>query len=311
MAGIATRGIVATDGPTGSRHIEFGYGQRRDTRSCQKPLAGSSFLYDLPEGTGGMGKIADWTVAANLSVNGHTVATLKVKDKTLDDAIDDLAAVLPSYYASKKRIALILKRLGKVAAAKYLENKLPSSARIRSGDLAEILAARYVEESTEFATSISKLRWKDHRDMAMRGDDLIGLLPVKGPEKIHFLKGEVKSRAALTTAAVSDARKALTAFRQRPSPHALEFIADRLHEDGEDVLADLVDDALLADGIALKQVSHLIFTFSGNDPSSFLAKNLRGYLGKVPQTAVGLRVEGHQGFISRVFKKVAKNAHGK
>jgi hypothetical protein len=258
-----------------------------------------------------MGKIANWVVATNASVNGHTVATLEVDNKKLRDAIDDLAEVLPTYYASKKRIATILKRLGKSAAAKYVENKLPSSSRIRSGDLAEILAARYVEESTEFSTSISKLRWKDHREMAMRGDDLIGLKPVKGPEKIRFLKGEVKSRATLTTTAVSDARKALAAFRQRPSPHALEFIADRLHEDGENALADLVDDALLADGITLKQVSHLIFTFSGNSPSTILAKNLQGYSGRVSQTAVGLHVDKHQGFIARVFKTVAKNGHGK
>ncbi|PAQ05349.1 hypothetical protein CIT26_31350 [Mesorhizobium temperatum] len=228
----------------------------------------------------------------------------------MSGAIDELATALPSHYASKKRIASILKRLGKSAAAAYVQNKLPTGSRIRSGDLAEILASRYVEESTDFPAGISKLRWKDHREMAMRGDDLIGLQPVDGPEKIRFLKGEVKSRAKLTTSAVTDARKALTAFQQKPSPHALEFIADRLHEDGEDELGNLIDDALLVDGIALKQVSHLIFTFSGNNPSAILAKNLAAYMGKVPQSAVGLRVDGHQDFIASVFKKVGEHADG-
>jgi hypothetical protein len=237
--------------------------------------------------------------------------TLHADGKNILTAIHDLAGTIPSFYASSKRIASVLKRLGKSAAAKYIENKLPTSARGRSGDLAEILAARYVEESTDFSTSISKLRWKDHREMAMRGDDLIGLEPVKGAEKIRFLKGEVKSRATLTASAVNDARDTLNASRQRPSPHALEFIADRLHEEGEDALADLVDDALLVDGIALKQVSHLIFTFSGNDPSAILTGNLTNYTGRVPQSAVGLHVDQHQEFIARVFKKVGKNAHGK
>lgn len=258
-----------------------------------------------------MGYIQDWVVVTSAEVNGHTVTTLSARTTKMGDIVDDLAMQLPSYYASKKRIASILRRLGKSAAAAYVRNKLPTSSRIRSGDLAEVLASLYVEQHTNFVAGISKLRWKDHREMAMRGDDLIGLQPVNGPEKIRFLKGEVKSRAKLATSALTDARKALNTFQQKPSPHALEFIADRLHEDGDDELGNLIDDALLVDGITLSQVSHLIFTFSGNDPSSILGKNLEAYAGRVPQLAVGLRVDGHQEFIARVFQKVTEDAGGK
>jgi 7-keto-8-aminopelargonate synthetase-like enzyme len=91
-----------------------------------------------------------------------------------------------------------------------------------------------------------------------------------------------------------------------PSPHALAFVADRLNETGDTVLGDALDNALLKDGIRASQVSHMLFTFSGNDPLKLLKSNLQSYAGTVPQLYVGLRVEGHQDFIKAVFALIGK-----
>jgi hypothetical protein len=258
-----------------------------------------------------MAKIQDWCKSTEEKIKGHTLHLLNADAAKLGTGIAALAVILPTHYAARGRIEGVLRRLGKTAAAKYIAEKLPSTKQVRSGDLGEILGSSFVEQSTPFTVSISKLRWKDHRDMAMRGDDLIGLQSVAGVEKIRFLKGEVKSAATLTAATVTKARAALKRSQSRPSPHALEFIADRLHEEGNDALADLIDDALLVDGIALSQMSHLVFTFSGNDPSELLRANVKAYTGRVPQIAVGLRVDAHQKFISDVFAKVLADADGK
>ncbi len=82
------------------------------------------------------------------------------------------------------------------------------------------------------------------------------------------------------------------------------FLADRLHDRGQSGLADLIDEAQLGKGIKLSQVSHLMFTFSGNDPAPFLRNDLGAYKGKVLQHSVGLRVHKHQAFIKAVYKKV-------
>jgi hypothetical protein len=84
----------------------------------------------------------------------------------------------------------------------------------------------------------------------------------------------------------------------------LASIADRLHEEGEDDLADAIDDAQLKNGIVLSQVEHLLFTFSGNDPLELLEKHLQKYSGNARQMAVGLHIADHQKFIRGVFEKV-------
>ena len=49
--------------------------------------------------------------------------------------------------------------------------------QIRSGDLGEIYATEWIDaHSGGYRAPIKRLRWKDHRNMAMRGDDVIGIL---------------------------------------------------------------------------------------------------------------------------------------
>ncbi|MEO3714116.1 hypothetical protein [Roseateles flavus] len=121
---------------------------------------------------------------------------------------------------------------------------------------------------------------------------------------LNILKAEVKSRSGMTTAVINEARAALCANSGLPSPHALAFVADRSNEAGDTVLSNALDKALLMDGIRASQVSHMLFTFSGNDPLKLLKANLQSYAGPVPQHYVGLRVEGHQDFIKAVFAAI-------
>jgi hypothetical protein len=245
-----------------------------------------------------------WCGRKDQKVNGHELTILIGLSAKLGLARDELAAVVPAHYAAEERIAGIMSRLGKQRAADYIRHKLPTSKNIRSGDLGEILGSEYIEDATDYEVAVNRLRWKDHRNMAMRGDDIIAIKIEKPGSKPEFLKGEVKSRVAISGPVVAEARKALRKNNSRPSPHALSFIADRLHSEDETDLADAIDDAQLKDGIALKQVAHLLFTFSGNDPKEFLTSHLQGYAGKVRQIAVGLHVGTHQKFIREVYKKV-------
>jgi len=216
------------------------------------------------------------------------------------------AEVVPGEYASPTRIADILERLGKPAAATYLKNKLPTDRKARSGDLGEIIGTHLVTSDLGYPT-VSRLRWKDHRDMAMRGDDIIGVrLPETGP--VQFLKGEAKSRISLDTVTVDEADQALQEDDGRPSPHALEFVADRLHEQGDDTLGRAIDDALLAQGISEQQVEQLLFTFTGGNPSNLLRTNTQAYIGAIRRLAVGLQIRDHKEFVAAVYDKVIADA---
>ena len=243
-----------------------------------------------------------WCKESEDQVNDHDIVVLRVDDDHTDIGVEAVARELPQHYVSTHRYARILKRLGKSAAAQYLEKKLPQTKSMRSGDLGEILAISYIEEKTIWDQTVKKLRWKDHREMPMRGDDLLAVGFEDG--KIQFLKGESKSRKNLSKASLQEARKALNGNNGRPTPHALTFLADRLAEEGREDIADQIDDAQRQDSIPIDCVSHMVFTFSGNNPECLLKTYLAKYKGKFYQFFVGLRVKTHQEFVKKVFETV-------
>lgn len=252
-----------------------------------------------------MPDLTSWSNLDDEASGIHHVQHLTANESDVPRGVEWAADLLPSQYADPDRVAALLVKLGKPKAARYVSNKLPAGTRARSADLGEILGSSFATDILAFG-GVHRLRWKDHREMAMRGEDVIGIRP-SAALKVEYLKGEVKSRALLTAAVVGSADVALRKDRGRPSPHALEFIADRLHETGDDTLADLVDESLLVAGISASQVTHMLFTFSGNDPRTMLRNNVAAYRGKIKQFAVGLQITAHQLFISNVYERVIAN----
>lgn len=250
-----------------------------------------------------MANIRNWCKRTVSKVKAHSLIYLEADGAKLSTAVADVAAIVPGHYTAPDRVAGILDELGKPAAAAYVAAKLPTRTRSRSGDIGEILASSWVSEFTAYRIGILRLRWKDHREMAMRGDDILAVC-LDPDIEMRFLKGEVKSRVSLPKKTVDEARKALLSSHGRPTPHALTFLSDRLAETGEVELSGLIDKYQLKGGIKIAQLSHLMFMFTGNNPCNLLKSDLDTYNGKIQQYAVGLRVFEHQDFIKQVFEKV-------
>ncbi|CAH2606382.1 conserved protein of unknown function (plasmid) [Rhodovastum atsumiense] len=256
-----------------------------------------------------MVQFQDWCITAETVIGHHALRVLSGDPARLDVGVTTTAAIIPSHYAAEEQVSRILARLGKIRAAKLIENKLPTTKSIRSGDLGEILATEYIASNTTYLIPIKRLRWKDHRNMAMRGDDVIGIAQDQTTGRLHFLKTEAKSRATLSAGVVAEARAGLDKDGGLPSAHALSFISARLLELGHLALADAIDDAQLKHGIPVYSVKHLLFTFSGNGPTTHLAASLQGYTGPVVQWAVGLHVTDHAAFVGNVYDQVIANAN--
>lgn len=251
----------------------------------------------------------DWCSAGDSNIGAHPLRILSGDPARLDVGVTATAAVVPTHYAAEGCIAGILRRLGKTEAAKFVEGKLPTSKAIRSGDLGEILATEWIATQGGYQVPIKRLRWKDHRNMAMRGDDVIGIQQNPPAGDLLFLKTEAKSRVSLSADVVAEARAALDKDGGLPSAHALSFIADRLAELGNDALSDAILDAQLKHGIQPRSVRHLLFTFSGNNPQAQLTGSLQAYAGGIAQWSVGLRIKNHGAFVAAVFDQVIANAH--
>ncbi|MFS1914229.1 Hachiman antiphage defense system protein HamA [Vibrio sp. 10N.286.48.B7] len=229
---------------------------------------------------------------------------LQLKPSEFEKLKACLIDTLPEYYVDPQSIAGTLARLGKTAAATKLLTKLPEVKNIRSGDIGEVLTTDYIEESTGYTVPIRKLRWRDHRNMAMRGDDVIGFIFDQRQQTIKFLKAEAKANKSLSTDVLQKARLELDNDDGLPAPHALEFVAERLRESSNYALSDLIEKVQLIDGIRPNQVEHLLFTFTASDPATLQKIAFDAYGGNIKQHSVGFRVTQHQELIADVYQGV-------
>jgi len=225
------------------------------------------------------------------------------KDDGRDEIKDDLAETVRSHYDLLERIAEDVKRLGYESAAEIVRTAMPQTAKGRSGDLGEILATELVEEEIGLRVPVRRLRYKDGRNMAMRGDDFIGA-GYGSDEKLRLLKGEAKSNKVLGKPTVTSARKILNRDNGRCTPDSLLFVANRLLESN-----DPNDNELgrsLRDEVGLKllpasRVYHMLFTVSGNGPHSSLKEDLETSGTNREQYVVNVHVEDHQAFIAAIY----------
>lgn len=215
--------------------------------------------------------------------------------------------VMRSHYDDPKQIADAAEELGYPEAAKILRERLPRTKRARSGELGEIIATELVEETLQCRVPVRRLRYKDGREMALRGDDLVGILP-EANGALQLLKGEAKSRAQLTPSVIAEAREALCKDDGRPSPASLLFVVDRLLErSGDDVtLGRRLRKEVAEKALPASAITHLLFCFSGNAAPPALALDLKAADAKHPHIVAHFRVVDHQAFIATLYEEAGK-----
>lgn len=218
-----------------------------------------------------------------------------------------LCQTIRSHYDSLDQIADDIKRLGYRVASKVLRERLPRTKKARSGDIGEILASELVEETLDFEVPVRRMRYKDGREVALRGDDFIGIR-FNTKERLRLLKGESKSRSVLAKDAIEDARSALDRYHGRCSPSSLLFVADRLLERGgkSATLGRAIRKEVGTKTLRKKSIDHALFTLSGNVPPSSLKDDFDGADSGRRQITINIRIEDHQDFIAEIYEGAGK-----
>jgi hypothetical protein len=211
-------------------------------------------------------------------------------------AIGELKKLLADHFVGEETI---LKAGGYPKASAIVANSLPDSKRTRSGDLGELLATEYVNSETSFFVPIKKLRWKSDRQMAMHGNDVVGVDTTQKP--IRVLKGECKSRASFAGAVAAEAGDSLDLHDGRPNPSTLAFIAKRLYEEGRDEEADVYRDLQCKTSTA-RSTTQMIFVLSGNDPTKHLAPGPKSKFKMIKRQNAAIVVEDHAKFVAAVYE---------
>jgi len=221
---------------------------------------------------------------------------------------DELVERVRSHYDNLERIAEDVERLGFTGAAAILHERLPRTRRARSGELGEIIATEFIEFHTGFRIPVRRLRYKDGREMALRGDDFLGIDEDEA-ERLLFLKGESKSGRAVSNAVVATARERLSADDGRPTPISLLFVADRLLEsDDEDdgTLGRRLRDETVLRTVPPQRITHGLFALSGTAPGALLQADLETADDDHNHVSVGFHVDGHQAFIAEIYEEAGE-----
>ena len=247
----------------------------------------------------------EWCDATKEKKNRQRYWTYVEKPDGRDKIHDHLVVAVRSHYDKLERIAEDISLLGYEVAARILRAELPQTPKGRSGDLGEILAAELVEDEIGLRIPVRRLRYKDGRNMAMRGDDFIGA--GYNNDLLWLLKGESKSNKVLGKTTVTSARKVLNRDNGRCTPDSLAFVANRLLESDSKADNELGRDLRNEVGlnsIKPERVDHMLFTVSGNGPHASLKADLEASGTDRDQYVVNLHIEDHQEFIAHIYEEV-------
>jgi len=132
-----------------------------------------------------------------------------------------------------------LKRLGFDVGQARL-GRFPVNPTTRKGNLAEVVLAEYVVATNAVALPVYRLRYNPNVDQSMKGDDVLAFDLDTTPPRV--LVGEAKFRGTSSTAAVKEIVEGLVRSFKGGLPASLQFVADRLFEQGETELGRRVLD---------------------------------------------------------------------
>jgi hypothetical protein len=195
--------------------------------------------------------------------------------------------------------ATVLAAGGYQHAADTIINSLPTRKQIQSGDLGELLAAEYLNAETAYTVPILKLRWKSDRQTALHGNDVIGIDSTRRSPRV--LKAECKSRVRFSPSDAREAVRGLDGHDGRPNPSTLAFITKRLYELGRDEEASVFRDIQSARALRPRNVAHLIFVLSGNNPSAALSGAPPPANAGMARSSAAIVITDHSDFVTEVF----------
>jgi hypothetical protein len=158
-----------------------------------------------------------------------------------------------------------LKRIGFTKTLRLLSERLPREPRTRTGNFGEVLASEHLRQRYGYQMPVFKLRFMDHPNMPMRGEDLVAFR-LKGKRVIAGLcVGEAKTMQAFRSQEVQDAHDRLKQA-YHPHPVSLAMISSILHTQGSP-LAEEVDKVLETLSVRSFPRDNWIFLVTGNAPT--------------------------------------------
>ncbi|WP_437317441.1 Hachiman antiphage defense system protein HamA [Sorangium sp. So ce385] len=116
--------------------------------------------------------------------------------------------------------------------------RFPTNPTTQKGNLAEVVLAEYIVASSKLALPTYRLRYNPNIDQSMKGDDVLAFDLDANP--VRLVVGEAKFRGASSAAAVIEIVDGLLRSHRSGVPASLQFVADRLFDEGQAELGNRV-----------------------------------------------------------------------
>jgi hypothetical protein len=169
--------------------------------------------------------------------------SLSEQDGVRKDVVAGIRQMLATHHVSpeaekrsrKQREAI--KRLGLETQQTRLK-RFPANPTTRKGNLAEIVMAEYVVAANGISLPVYRLRYNPNVDQSMKGDDMLAFDLDADP--VRVVVGEAKFRGVSSASAIKEIVDGLLRSHKAGLPVSLQFIADRLFEEGQNDLGGRV-----------------------------------------------------------------------
>ena len=142
--------------------------------------------------------------------------------------------------ASLKRRAEIYQKYGLPAPPLAGAGVVPKADKVRKGNLAEIMLAKYCCVCANADLPVYRLHYSTNVNQSMPGDDVLAF--DLDSEPVRVIVGEAKFRATPSKVVVKETVNSLCRSYRDAVPLSINFVADRLREQGKSDLADRVDE---------------------------------------------------------------------
>jgi Cap4 SAVED domain len=204
-----------------------------DELSSRRP-GEDCILQEHPSSPHPFGNVLSSTDGETESQISHRVLLEKEGQRSI--AVAALREMLVRHHASPEMLRRTelefeaLRRLGFDVGQRPL-HRFPTNPSTRKGNLAEVVLAEYVVAASSLTLPVYRLRYNPNVDQSMKGDDVLAFDLDADP--VRIIVGEAKFRGSSSAAAVREIVDGLLRSYKAGVPVSLQFVADRLFEEGQ------------------------------------------------------------------------------
>lgn len=163
----------------------------------------------------------------------------------------------------------------------------PHNPTTQKGNFAEVFLAEYLHSTTDAQIPVYRLRYNPNVEQSMKGDDV--LLFDLDSDPVRIIIGEAKFRGTPARQAVIDMVEGLVRSNNTGLPISLMFVAERLFSEGNNDLAEKVQNCSILFASNRLRIDYVGLLMSNRDSYSYVDSHTTNELHNLLMISLGLQ----------------------